>query len=139
MATLDRTMPVVKGFDLGGDVLVSCSWGTNGASDPATSSFKGDIISSVTYASGVYTLTLREIGYAIISAIACVQTPSDGAGGELVDLYPQIGTIDTSALTVKVKLKTGSTNTAPPASDTNSRINVILVMTQKSIDRRRGA
>lgn len=133
MAGLPRLMPAATGYDLGEVVVCPCSWGVNGTSDPATSSIKGDIISTVTYsAAGEYTVTLRNIGYTILAAHPTVQLTADN-----VDLYAQLGDVNTSELTVKIKLKTGATNTAPPASNANSRIHLTLFMARNSVARRR--
>lgn len=104
----------VYGF---GIVLVLGSFALNGSSSPVAANNKGKGFSVVRTSAGLFTITFVNSAISVLSAWSTLQCV-----GTTVDLYPQFGTIDVvTNLTAVIQMKTGATNTDPPAADANSR------------------
>lgn len=77
--------------------------------------------------SGSFVCHLRDPAWRVASKQATVQLNANN-----VDLYPQFGPITNEGtvdpLQVTVQLKTGATNTAPPAAHANNSVSVQLVI-----------
>ena len=132
MAGLPRGLPAAEGYDIGGCVLLSCSFDTNTTPDSTT--YKGDILSSVSYtATGKYTVTFRDLGYDVLFVGAHLQHV-DGS----VDCWAQAGPVTNTATTKTCEIRTfDSTALTAITQNASTRINLFLVCTRTSVKRRR--
>jgi hypothetical protein len=98
----------------------------NATSDP-TFVDPGGTVASIVYASGTYTITLKDVFVRLIGAHATYQ-----AAAANIDMYAQMGDCDVAAKTYVVQMKTAGTNTQPAAADANQSVSVELVF-QESV------
>ena len=112
-------------------VLVSFSFESNTSGNPASSTFKGDLLLSVVRsAAGKWTCTLTDGAYDVIGGWVCPQI-SSGTDG---DFTGYLGAIDLAAKTVVAYVRKGGTADDMIAAD---RINVFLVLKNSRISTRR--
>jgi hypothetical protein len=94
----------------------------NAATAVAGTIDKGNVVSSIDYGSGIYTITFKDSFKSILFASAQFQGAATNT-----DMYCQLGDIDASAGTLAIQMKTGGTNTQPPAADANLSVFVEVV------------
>ncbi len=124
-ATISRQLAPALGYDIGELVICPCSFVPNSTDTPTT--LTGDILNSVAYVTtGQWVVTLRDVGYEIVAAVAGAKKNSP------TDVTANIGDIDTSAMTIEVNGFSGGS-----ASNTIDRIDLILCLRRKSVARRR--
>jgi hypothetical protein len=104
----------------------------NGSSDPVAADIidPGYTVASVTYASGIYTVTLKDTWSRLVSKSVSYQNQAAN-----VDMYAQFGVIDLAAKTVAIQMKTGATNTAPAAANANHSVSVTLTFQESLVTR----
>lgn len=125
-AACNGTMQVY-GF---GIVMIVGSFALNGSSSPVAANNKGKGFSVVRTSQGLFTITLASSALSVLSAWSTLQ-----CAGAAVDLYPQFGAIDVvTALTAVIQMKTGATNTDPPAADANSRCHFGFYLATSSLN-----
>lgn len=88
----------------------------------------GGTVESIAYASGTYTITLKDAYQALVGFHCCYQ-----AAAANVDMYAQGGDVDLAAKTYVVQMKTGGTNTQPAAADDNQSVSVELVFQESTV------
>lgn len=126
---IGKVCKAALGYDIGDVVIAGCSFTCNGSSAISSSGYRGDILSSATRDSqGVYTVTLRDMGYEIISVQA---TPEAASAAKA---YLEIGAPNTTALTVVVRSFVNNSATDIVAND---RIHLLFVLRKTGVARRR--
>lgn len=126
---IGKVCKAALGYDIGDVVVAGCSFTCNGSSAISSSGYRGDILSSATRDSqGVYTVTLRDMGYEILSIQATPQCAS------AVKAYLEVGTPSTTALTMVVRCFVNNSATDMAADD---RIHLLLVLRKTGVARRR--
>ncbi len=127
-----NAIPQVYGF---GMVLVvgSCNLAVTGGGGVAAGTQKGKGFTSVVNTSaGLFTLTFAHKAISVISCWAQVQIGSSVS----VDLYAQVGTVDVvTNRTAVIQLKTGATNTDPPATDPQNRLHYGFLMATSNLNK----
>ncbi len=113
-------------------VQVHFTFFPNGASDPVAADIRdpGYTVASITYASGIYTVTLRDTWARLVGKQVSYQNQATN-----VDMYAQFGEIDLTAKTVKIQMKTGATNTQPAAANANHSVSVTLTFQESTVTR----
>ena len=101
---------------------------TNGASNPASFVDPGNTVESVTYASGQYTITLKDV-YQNLVGFQCTMM----AAADDLDMYAQAGDYDLAAKTFIVRFKTGAIDTQPPAANANNQLSVTLTFADSRV------
>lgn len=104
----------------------------NGSSDPVAADIRdpGYTVSTITYAAGIYTVTLRDVWQRLVAKQVSYQNQAVN-----VDMYAQFGIIDLAAKTIAIQMKTGATNTAPAAANANHSVSVTLTFQESSVTR----
>lgn len=129
MASLSRILDTVTSPDKG-TVLVCVSFLANGTSAPSSSSFKGDLLSSVAWsATGKWTLTLTDGAYDILGVKASVQI-----GGTDADYTAYAGAVSLSSKTVVAYVRSGG---SASNANTDDRICVWLALKRTQVTTRR--
>ena len=129
MASLNRTLAPLEAVDRG-VVLVTLTFKPNGASAPATSSFKGALLSTVTHsATGVWAVTLTDGAYALLGAYAAAE-----CGATSTTLSACTKNVDVNAKTLTVHLLSGGSLSD---GNTDDKIHVLLAVQKTSTTTRR--
>ncbi len=113
-------------------VVGSCNLAVTGGGGATAGTIKGKGFTSVINTSaGLFTITFTHSALAVISCWSQVQIGS----AVTVDLYAQVGTVDVvTARTAIIQLKTGATNTDPPATDAQNRLHWGFLMATSSLN-----
>ncbi len=126
-----NAVPQIYGF---GMVLVvgSCNLAVTGGGGVTAGTIKGKGFTSVINTSaGLFTITFTHSALSVISCWSQVQIGSSVS----VDLYSQVGVVDVvTARTAILQLKTGATNTDPPATDPTNRLHWGFLMATSSLN-----
>jgi hypothetical protein len=128
MASLNRKLEELTTLDKG-VVMLCFSFESNTSSDPSSSTFKGDILSSVDRtAAGKWTCTLTNGAYSVIGGFVCPQAGTD-------DNYTgYLGAIDLTVPSVVVYVRKAGTADDMVAGD---RVNVVLFLKKTQVTTRR--
>lgn len=130
MASLNRTVSPVSAVDRD-VVLVPLRFGLGGSS-PATSTFKGALLSTVTRSgAGTYAVTLTDGAYELLGALCSLEL-----GATTTSLNIHVKSVDVAAKTLTVVTSVPASGAANDGA-TDDRANVMLVIKKSSVTTRR--